>query len=223
MEFFIGNKLYNYSEEQLNVQFLNHGYEADVYRIGNQAVKIYKPYCPKRRLDEQTVEEFKQYETERFLLPRETVYNEKHDFNGYVTKLIDIGSKDNIRRMKMHLFLDEIKLLTNDTKLLTKRGVTIYDLRLTDVLYGDGLYYCDPGSFIKETNMTEKEIEEDNKTQLHDLIIEEILGPCCKLTKKQKKRLKEMTLGGDYLSDIISHDDIKDKESTSQFVNRITK
>ena len=223
MKFFIGDKEYNYSDEQLTIQLLNHGYEADVYRIKGQAVKMYKEFCHKRRLDEKTVEFFKNIKTKRFLLPIETVYDESHKFNGYTTKLIEEGNKSTISRMKMNKMLTEMKAMTEDVKLLTKSGVTIYDMRLTDVLYGDGLYYCDSGSFIKEDNMTEKEIDEENKEQLNELLIEEILGPTCKLTKKQKNHLKEMTLSGDYLSDIFSYDDFKQSDSVSSFIKRITK
>ena len=223
MEFFIGDKLYNYSEEQLNVQMLNHGYEADVYQIKGQAVKIYKDYCHKRRLDEKTVEFLKSIKTNRFLLPIETVYDDTCKFNGYTTKLIHEGNKYTISRMKINKFIEEMKTMTEDIKLLTKSGVTVFDLRFTDVLYGDGLYYCDPGSYIKEDNMTEREIEKENKEQLNELLIEEILGPICKLTKKQKFNLRKMTLSGDYLSDLFSTDDSKSNESVLHFVKRITK
>lgn len=223
MKFFIGDKLYDYSEEQLAIQMLNHGDEADVYRIKGQAVKIYKPYCLKRRLDEKTVELFKTIKTNRLLLPIETVYDENHNFNGYTTKLIEEGSKETIKNMKMTKMLDEMKLMTEDSKKLASLGITIYDLRYTDVLYGDGLYYCDPGSYLKEKDMSVEEVEEYNKEQLHELLIEEILGPTCNLTKKQKNNLRKMTLSGDYISDMFSYDDFSKNESTAHFTKRITK
>lgn len=223
MKFFIGDKLYDYSEEQLSIQMLNHGDEADVYRIKGQAVKIYKQFCPKKRLDEKTVKYFKTINTNRLLLPIDTVYDENISFNGYTTKLIEEGNKQTISRMKASKFIKEMQLLTEDTKLLTELGITVDDFQYSDVLYGDGLYYCDPGSYQIEKNISSRKIKEFNKEQLHNLIIDEILGPTCKLTKKQKNKLKEMTLSGEYISDIFSYEEYKEKESVSQFIKRITK
>ena len=223
MRFFIGEKLYNYSEEQLSIQMLNHGDESDVYRIKGKAVKIYKPFCPKKRLDEKTVEYFKTIDTQRILLPIETVYDENRRFNGYTTQLVEEGCKSNIAKMKMSKMLSEIKLMTEDVEMLSELGITIDDLGYRDVLYGDGLYFCDPGSFTIERYMSPKDIKYYNKEKLHELIIDEILGPTCKLTKKQKYSLKEMTLGGDYLSDIFSYENYNINESASHYVKRITK
>ena len=222
MEFYIEKDKYSYSDEQLSNQMLNYGDEADVYRIKGQAVKIYKPFCPKTRLDEETVKYLKTIDTERLLLPLKTVYDENQKFNGYTTKLINEGSKSTIGKMKMSKMLSEMKLMTEDVEKLSELGITIDDLDYRDVLYGDGLYYCDPGSFMIEKYMKPKDIKIYNKEKLHDLLIDEILGPTCKLTKKQKNRLREMTLSGEYLSDIFSYEDYKINESASHYVKRIT-
>lgn len=222
MKFFIGDKEYNYSEEQLTIQLIDYGDEAYVYRIKGQAVKIYKPICLKRRLDEETVEYFKTINTKRLLLPIETVYDENKKFNGYTTKLIEVGNKKTIARMKVPKFLKEIQLLIDDTKLLTELGITICDFDYEDILYGDGIYYCDSGSFEKNKKMTQRKIEEANKEEIHKLIIDELLNPVCKLNKKQLSNLKEKVLSGEYISDIFSYEEYKEKESLSQFIKRIT-
>ena len=225
MEFYIEKDKYSYSDEQLSNQMLNYGDEADVYRIKGQAVKIYKQFCPKTRLDERTVEYLKTIDTKRLLLPRKTVYDEFNKFNGYTTKLITEGSKSLIGKLKMSKMISEMKLLTEDVEVLSELGITIDDLDYRDVLYGDenGIYYCDPGSFTIEKYMTPKEIKIFNKEKLHDLLIDEILTPTCNLTKKQKYNLKSMTLSGDYLSDLFSYEDYKEYESATHFVKRITK
>ena len=169
------------------------------------------------------VEELKKYDTERLLLPIETVYNRKGEFNGYTTRFINGGNLSTISKMKMHKMLDEMNLYTEDVKLLTKNGVLIDDLYIDNIVYGDGLYSCDPGSFKKEENMTEREIERENKHILNELFINDIFGICCGLTKKQRKKLEEMVLSGDYLSDLFSYDDINKNESTLHFMKGITK
>ena len=126
MKFFIGDKEYNYSDKQLALQLISSGDEAEVYRIKDKAVKIYNEKCYKNRLDEETVEYFKTINTNRILLPIDTVYDENKIFKGLTTKLIEVGSKQVIGRMKVPKFIKEIQLLIDDTKLLTELGITIF-------------------------------------------------------------------------------------------------
>lgn len=224
MEFYIGDKKYNYTEEQLELHLLSdEGTEGNVYEIKGQAVKIYKPYCQKTRLNEKQVEELKQIETERLLLPIETVYNETRNFNGYTTRLIRCASKDNIRRMKMTKMLEEMRKCTEDVRKLSKLGISINDLNYDNIVFGDGIYVCDPGSFIREEHETEREIERENKYHVNTLFIDEIFGLCCGLTKKQKLKLKDIVSPGEYLSEMLSFEDINQNETTLHFVKRITK
>ena len=223
MKFFIGDEEYNYSDKKLALQLINYGEEADVYKIKDKAVKIYNKQCYKNRLDEETVEYFKNIKTDRILLPIDTVYDENKKFSGLTTKFIDVGNKQTIRRMKMPKFIKEIQLLINDTKLLTELGITICDFDYEDILYGDGIYYCDSGSFEKNKKMTSRKIEEANKEEIHKLIIDELLCPVCQLNKKQLSKLKELILSGEYISDIFSCEEYKPNESVLSFIKRITK
>lgn len=223
MKFFIGDKEYNYSDKQLGLQLINYGDEADVYRIKDKAVKIYNKECYKNRLDEETVEYFKTIKTNRLLLPIDTVYDENKKFNGHTTKFIEVGNKQAIRRMKISKFLKEIQLLIDDTKLLTELGITICDFDYEDILYGDGIYYCDSGSFERNKKFSSRKIEEANKEEIHKLIIDELLCPVCNLSKKQLSKLKEMILSGEYISDIFSYEEYKQTDTVSSFIKRITK
>ena len=55
MIFFIDDKKYDYSEKELDDLLISdEGLEGNVYRIGKRAVKIYRPYMFKNRLDERT-------------------------------------------------------------------------------------------------------------------------------------------------------------------------
>ena len=223
MKFFIGDKEYNYSDKQLGLQLINYGEEADVYKIKDKAVKIYNKECYKNRLDEETVEYFKTIKTNRLLLPIDTVYDENKKFNGHTTKYIEVGNKQAIRRMKISKFLKEIQLLIDDTKLLTELGITICDFDYEDILYGDGIYYCDSGSFERNKKFSSRNIEEANKEEIHKLIIDELLCPVCNLSKKQLSKLKEMILSGEYISDIFSYEEYKQTDTVSSFIKRITK
>ena len=223
MKFFIGDKEYNYSDKQLGLQLINYGEEADVYKIKDKAVKIYNKECYKNRLDEETVEYFKTIKTNRLLLPIDTVYDENKKFNGHTTKFIEVGNKQAIRRMKISKFLKEIQLLIDDTKLLTELGITICDFDYEDILYGDGIYYCDSGSFERNKKFSSRKIEEANKEEIHKLIIDELLCPVCNLSKKQLSKLKEMILSGEYISDIFSYEEYKQTDTVSSFIKRITK
>ena len=222
MKFFIGKDEVNCTEEELSMQILNHGLEADVYRIYGKAVKIYKPRCIKTRLDEDMANYLKNIPTKRILMPQEMVYDENNCFNGYTTKLVKEASKETIGKIKMPKMLEEMNLLKEDTKLLTKSGIRLSDLRLVDVLYGDGIYYCDPGSFIKE-DIDEKELSYENRDSINQLLIDDIIGVYCKLNKKQKNVLKEMVLSGDYLSDMFGYGDFSENETLTHFIKRITK
>ena len=224
MEFFINNKKYSYTEDELNLRLISdEGTEGNVYDIKGEAVKIYKEYCRKIRLTEEDVERLKSYNTKRLLLPIQTVYDENKKFNGYTTKLINSANKATIGKMKMTKMLEEMDLLKEDVKLLTNDNITVEDLSLDNIVYGNGIYVCDPGSYVKEKVLSKREVERENKYNLNNLFIDEIFGLCCKLTKKQKLKLKELVTSGEYLSEIFFCEDINYKESTSQFIKRITK
>ena len=126
MEFFINNKKYTYTEDELNLRLISdEGTEGNVYNIKGEAVKIYKKYCIKTRLTEDGVEHLKSFNTKRILLPIQTVYDENKKFNGYTTKLINPASKATICTMKMPKMLEEMNLLKEDIELLTNDNITV--------------------------------------------------------------------------------------------------
>ena len=87
MVFFIDEKKYEYDNEEMSMRLLStEGTEGNVYHIGDRAVKIYRPFCLKNRLDENTVDYLKTIETKRILLPREKVTDKNGMFCGYTTE-----------------------------------------------------------------------------------------------------------------------------------------
>ena len=223
MEFYIGDKKYKYTEDELYLYLLSdNGIEGNVYAIDNQAVKIYRPSCRKARLEEADVDFLKTQKTKRLLLPEEKVYNAKRRFNGYTTKLIDSKTLFAMREMKITKLLEEMSYFKEDSVNLAEEKVLIDDLYLENIVVGDGLYSCDPGSFSREERMSERQVEIENRYMVNSLFIDEIFKVCYCIPKKEREILKDLTNSGEYISDILSWESIDPDESVSHLVKRIT-
>lgn len=221
MKFYINNDEYNFSEEELNDTLLsNAGTEGTVYKIGDRAVKIYKPFCLKNRLDESTAKLLSTIKTNRILMPRELVYDSKRNFCGYTTKYIESSNKDNIKRFKMKKLLDEIKLYEEDMVKLSDHNISLCDFDIFNTEYSDGIYFCDPGSFELEDkdNRFFKALNED---EIKSFFIYSIMSRFSDLNKKSSSKLYNHFSYDSYLSDMIKSEDYEENETMVHFVKKL--
>ena len=83
MKMLIDNKSLNIAD--IEKHYIDEGTEVVVYKYNDMALKIYKDYCRKQRLDLDTAKELSKIDTSRILLPRNIVYTENGEFIGYTT------------------------------------------------------------------------------------------------------------------------------------------
>jgi len=221
MVFFIDEKKYEYDNEEMSMRLLStEGTEGNVYQIGDRAVKIYRPFCLKNRLDENTVDYLKTIETKRILLPREKVTDKNGMFCGYTTEYVRPVNRELLTKLKMKKLLEEIKLFEQDTDILTEKNVSIADLTYNNIEYSDGIYFCDPGSFELE--------DEDNRFNrfincdlVREFFIKDIICKYSKINKKLQKELMDKFSYDIYLSEMIESTDFDENETMSQYVKKM--
>ena len=148
MKILLGDKLLEFTDEELDYMYLGEGNEAVVFKYGNDALKIYKDYCQKERLAEEDVLRLSGITTERILMPKEIIRDAVTGrFMGYSVHYIEKYPASAIARMKMKDFLSELDVICSDIDTLSNAHVDIEDLHVDNILYNGSFFIGDPGSF----------------------------------------------------------------------------
>lgn len=167
MRILIDDELLKFSYIYLARMYLGSGYEARVYRHKDEALKIYKTYCVKIRLDEIDTLKLSMINTNRLLLPRRIIRNpDTGHFIGYTTKFLYSSKIEDILNMQMGQFMSELGLLRDDVFNLGDYGVKVTDFNLRNTVYSDGIYLVDPGSYwVRDKDLSSdfrEKIKRDN-------------------------------------------------------------
>lgn len=224
MRFFIEDKEYNYSMDELEDRLISdEGTEGNVYRIQGRAVKIYKPFCIKQRLGKEMVDLLKTINTSRILMPQERVFDENKRFIGYTTELVDYRNFEIIKRMKMGVFYKELVKAEEDIRELSDRHISVEDFNLYNVLIASGIYFPDPGSYDQRTDISKRLILSDNMEQLKIFFSQSLLGYCGNLSMNSIRYLGEKFLYDSCLSEMLQYENFDEKESISHFAKKLVK
>ena len=119
MRIFIDNKLIEINN--LDDLYIGEGKEGIVYHYDDKeenidyALKIYREFSGKDRLDLSTAKGLSVLDTKRILLPRKLVYDENKKFIGYVTEFVDDYSIDSISYSFIEDLVKEFDLIYNQT------------------------------------------------------------------------------------------------------------
>lgn len=189
MQFFIGNKVYTFSKDELDYMYIDEGVEATVYKLNKSALKIYKKYSRKNRLDYDTSKVLSEIPTKRYLLPKRPIYDKDKKFIGYTTDYKEKYSLKHLANMPLKTFCDEVKCLSEDTQALSDKNINIEDLIVENSIYDGKIYICDPGSFSIDKASSPITLSRENNIRLNTFLCEEILGNTMKLSKKQRNGL----------------------------------
>lgn len=220
MKFYIGDKLYEFTEDELAFMYLDEGNEGIIYQKGKAAIKIYNDYCAKTRLDEETTIQLTKINTRRLLLPRKVVRTITGEFKGYTTNFIQGYYLNHIYDMRMQEFMDEISLYDEDIDILSAELVLIDDLIRENLKYNFGIYAVDPGSYYKRQQDEKNKIHSLNQQMLNDFVIGQIFLAAPKLTNKQKEKLVHHFEGIEDISDVMKEEARRD-EKIKNYVKRI--
>lgn len=160
MVFYVDGKKERYNPYNMKKdKKIGEGSEAEVYRIGNQVVKFYKPYCKKTRLTSKDVERLKKVSTSRILLPTASMLAKKGNLRGYKMDYIENLGEENFLLLPKDQRKEELKKLKKDVLNLSDQGVILEDLHQLNTVYNNGIYFIDPGSykFVKDDKPTEND------------------------------------------------------------------
>lgn len=177
MKYYIGEE----REELKLKEYLSFGEEGDVYKEGNEAVKIYYNNWKKSKhgyLTEETARKMTSINCGQILLPRRLVYDEHDNFCGYSTNYISKFSikgtiARNINRERVlidNMFLFFLKKKMNriygEMRFLSQKGILLEDLFYpsSNYIFNGEFYLIDPGCYSFSTDSVEKIIEENTKT-----------------------------------------------------------
>ena len=223
MKLFLNDEEINITKSELNERYINEGSEGVIYQIGKEAVKIYDNDFYGKRLNEEEARKLSKINTKRILLPRRLVYNENREFMGYTSPFIIEYYKDFLGRLTMEKFIDEMNLIRNDLKVLSKNGVSIEDIHQDNFIMSDGLYLCDSGMYRFNDEEPEK-IYRKNIAEINDLFTLSILRLYLGLTKKQGAALEQYFEPSFKLftDKLMEEQDINPKQKVSPYFKKLT-
>ena len=217
MKVYIGNKEYNFSQEQLDYMYLDEGMEATIYRLDSKVLKIYKDYSQKERLDYDEAAILSKIPAKKYLLPLEPIYDVDRNFIGYTALYKDKHMFKYLAQMPLNAFAGELDDLVSDTNLLGMNAISIEDLTYDNTIFDGHIAICDVGSFTTN-DFSLDTLKQDNYDKLNTYICEEILANCVSLTRKQKIFLSKIAENYDIRKE-VSKDDSK---TVGAFVKKIT-
>ena len=217
MKFYVNNKEYNLDIEK---NFISSGYEVNVYKFNNLVFKFYKEICLKYRLDEKNIKYLSKIPTKRILLPKDVIYDEKHEFYGYTMKYIKPEEKEDIKDLKIDKLLRELSLIKKDLLILKENNVFIDDLCDSNFIFNKGFYFIDPGSFEVNKKRSKEYIEIMNRELMNDFVIRFILFRNHKFTINERNELNEYFPLNEYINKKISKDSDK-KELIKEYSKRV--
>lgn len=223
MKICIGDEVLLLFPEDLEKMYINEGVEAKVYRHGDEALKIYRDYCFKPRLDENSVTRLSSIPTKRVLLPKRSIYRirEKKSFAGYSLFYVNSKPFDEMVNIDMEHFLNELDIIKDDMKILTNNGVVVEDLNISNILYDGRLYFCDPGSFSFDENPLNPLLNSSsNIMSLNEFISDSVFDYIATLIDRYYQGFAIDFDISEYIGDQV-RDSVKSGETLKQYVRRI--
>ena len=216
----LGKKLLEFTDQELDYMYLNEGMEGTIYKYGDRALKIYEEFPRKSRLEENEALELSKISTNRILLPRELIYDDKDKFVGYSTLYIDSYGLGNISKMSIDSFIDEVNILYRDISILSRNNVDVDDYTLYNTLYNGGIYLVDPGSYQIVDN--DERLFKDNRYRFNEFLVELLLPHSIKLTKREARILRNHMDLTEALSEIMHYEKFP-RDTVRAYVKRITR
>ncbi len=220
MKIYIGDKLYEFTDEELDYMYIDEGNEAIVYRKNDKALKIYKEYCYKDRLNEATAEDLSNIKTRRLLLPEKMIHLIDGKFKGYTTTFIQGYLLSHMNEMLMRDFMKEISIYDEDIEILSDEHILIADLIRENIKYDSRIYNVDPGSYYKLPKVDKAKIIRNNQEALNMFVVGHIFYAIPKLSREKKEKLVNHFQGIDKISRVMK-EEAKEDEKVKEYVKRI--
>lgn len=219
MKLYIGDKILNMTKEELDSLYINEGTEGTIYKVSNEALKIYKDSPLVYKLSKEEIEKLRSIKCKRFILPSNTILLDGEKLIGYASRFIDQDSFKEIYSLSGKTFKEEIKCLLDDIKELSSNGIEIDDMHLDNIIISDNkIYFIDVGSFRQNSDEKE-EVYRTNKFRFEDFIVNHLIA--ISIPKKYRRRLDLLFSTNPDLLEFLSLMD--DDENIKEFSSRIVK
>ena len=220
MNIIYNDKNLSFTEDELSYMYDGEGTESIIYKYKDKAFKIYKDFCIKDRIGLETVKKLSTIKTKRIILPEEELYNLSHKFIGYTSKYVDRYHLSNLYNLNKQKLLNELKLLYEDSDMLSDNNIDIEDLIKENTIYNDGIYICDPGSYIVNERQSKESIKYLNREKIDRFILDVVLKPSITLTKRQKQQLDSLLY--EYKLEDLIKDEMNDDETVKKYVQKLS-
>ena len=158
MEYRIDNKKVRIYPQHL--EEIGRGCEGIVYKYAGKVLKLYHDYPKKGVLSFQNCEYMTKLNTERVLLPNQSVTDKHHFMRGY-TIFPYINDEIDIYEITGKIFLQERELIQLELIYLGENFISVDDFCLNNFKFSDKFYLLDPGSYQVQWNMMTKDIEQN--------------------------------------------------------------
>lgn len=219
---YVGSRELKISDKELNDCYINEGSEVEVFRLDDEVLKIYKPYCNKVRLDENTINTLKHINTKRIIMPSDVIRDESLDFVGYSMPYIESFDLNKLKSISMGYLIDELDIIRDDLKILSNNKIDIEDINIGNILLNDGIYFIDPGSYCV-SDYRENILYSLNKESINKFVLKDILERYSRLSKYDKKLLEELIpIDDEYIGDILFCDYMPN-QSINEYVHKKVK
>ena len=132
--------------------------------------------------------------------------------------------KDFLGRLTMEKFLNEINIIRNDIRVLSKNGISIEDIHQDNFIMSNGLYLCDSGMYRFNNKEDYEKIYRKNIAEINDLFTLNLLRMYLGLTKKQRIAL-EQYFGPSFIlftDKLKEEQEINPKQKVSPFFKKLT-
>ena len=222
MKYYIGNKVYDFSEEELDRYYLDEGTEATCYKMGDTVLKIHHDYPNRDILSEDNCKRLSKIETDRILLPKDIVYDEDGKYLGYTVKYIN-SEEPKIKNLKIGNLINEFYVLEKEVKQLDEEYVLLEDLNYLNTIYSNGFYLCDPGKYSFVDDLDKRRfLSCFNRDTINYYEINELLFRLFKFSNKDKIKISDTLFKyGEYVSEIIENIGYDPEEDVKTYFKRI--
>lgn len=217
MKLYIGDRLLNMEEDELDKLYLNEGSEGVIYRLGSEVLKVYKDNPLIDKLSKESIDDLKTLNLKRILVPNESLLDENGNTIGYSSKYLEEDSFEKIFSMDASLIKNEIYLLIDDIRTLSRHGYEIDDLHLCNLIVSNNkIYFIDPGAFHKTKDEFD-ELYRINRYKFDNFIVNDLFASS--LSKKNRKKLEKAY---DTRCDLMSFlDEMDDDENIKNFAKKV--
>lgn len=222
MKYFIGKKVYDFSNDELDRFYLDEGTEAICYRLGDFVLKIHHDYHVSDVLSEDNCKRLSRISTNRLLLPKDVVYDEDGNYLGYTIKYIK-SEEPRIKNLKVGNLIDEFYILEKEVKQLDEEYVLLDDLNYLNTIFSNGFYLCDPGKYSFVDDFEKRRfLSYFNRETINYYEIKELIFRLFKFSNREKIRLLDTLFGyGEYVSEIIDDIGYNPEENAKTYFKRL--